>query len=91
MLPRIGTGSTVGRISISRSGDSGEAPIFTPRGSPSEKLAQRDVRPRFNFEGTEHPLVLPPTYGLAGVTNETYTAEGPISYHRRDPIEVLAW
>jgi len=24
--------------------------------------------------------VLPPAYGLAGVTNETYTAEGPISY-----------
>ena len=36
--------------------------------------------PRFNFDGTSTPLVLPPAYGLAGVTNETYTAEGPISY-----------
>ena len=26
------------------------------------------------------PLVLPPAYGLADVKNETYTAEGPISY-----------
>jgi len=26
------------------------------------------------------PLVLPPAYGLADVRNETYTAEGPISY-----------
>jgi mono/diheme cytochrome c family protein len=36
--------------------------------------------PRFNFDGKSTPLVLPPAYGLAGVTNETYTAEGPISY-----------
>jgi mono/diheme cytochrome c family protein len=36
--------------------------------------------PRFNFDGKSTPLVLPPAYGLAGVKNETYTAEGPISY-----------
>ena len=36
--------------------------------------------PRFNFDGKSTPLVLPPAYGLAQVTNETYTAEGPISY-----------
>jgi mono/diheme cytochrome c family protein len=36
--------------------------------------------PRFNFDGKSTPLVLPPAYGLQGVTNETYTAEGPISY-----------
>jgi mono/diheme cytochrome c family protein len=36
--------------------------------------------PRFNFDGKSTPLVLPPAYGLAGVTNETYTAEAPISY-----------
>ena len=36
--------------------------------------------PRFNFDGKSTPLVLPPAYGLARVTNETYTAEGPISY-----------
>ena len=36
--------------------------------------------PRFNFDGRSTPLVLPPAYGLADVTNETYTSEGPISY-----------
>ncbi len=36
--------------------------------------------PRYNIDGKSTPLVLPPAYGLANVTNETYTAEGPISY-----------
>jgi mono/diheme cytochrome c family protein len=36
--------------------------------------------PRFNQDGKSNPLVLPPAYGLAEVENETYTAEGPISY-----------
>ena len=36
--------------------------------------------PRFNLDGKNTPLVLPPAYGLASTTNETYTAEGPISY-----------
>ncbi|MGQ0649079.1 MAG: c-type cytochrome [Gemmatimonadaceae bacterium] len=36
--------------------------------------------PRYNIDGKNTPLVLPPAYGLAEVKNETYTAEGPISY-----------
>jgi cytochrome c5 len=36
--------------------------------------------PRYNQDGKSTPLVLPPAYGLADVKNETYTAEGPISY-----------
>jgi mono/diheme cytochrome c family protein len=36
--------------------------------------------PRFNHDGKSTPLVIPPAYGLAEVKNETYTAEGPISY-----------
>jgi cytochrome c5 len=36
--------------------------------------------PRYNLDGKSTPLVLPPAYGLADVKNETYTAEGPISY-----------
>jgi mono/diheme cytochrome c family protein len=36
--------------------------------------------PRFNFDGKSTPLTLPPAHGLAQVVNETYTAEGPISY-----------
>ena len=36
--------------------------------------------PRYNLDGKSTPLVIPPAYGLADVKNETYTAEGPISY-----------
>ena len=36
--------------------------------------------PRYNIDGKNTPLVLPPAYGLADIKNETYTAEGPISY-----------
>jgi mono/diheme cytochrome c family protein len=36
--------------------------------------------PRFNFDGKSTPLEIPPAYGLAAVKNETFTAEGPISY-----------
>src|SRR5690606_24301780 len=36
--------------------------------------------PRYNIDGLNTPVVLPPAYGLAEVENETYTAEGPISY-----------
>jgi mono/diheme cytochrome c family protein len=36
--------------------------------------------PRYNLDGKSTPLVLPPAYGLAAIRNETYTAEGPISY-----------
>ena len=36
--------------------------------------------PRYNQDGKSTPLVIPPAYGLAQVKNETYTAEGPLSY-----------
>ena len=36
--------------------------------------------PRYNQDGENTPLVIPPAYGLADIMNETYTAEGPISY-----------
>lgn len=36
--------------------------------------------PRFNIDGKNTPLVMPPAYGLAHVKNETYTADAPISY-----------
>jgi len=53
--------------------------------TPEQKAVLREwpagtYDPRFNFDGKSTPLVLPPAYGLAAVTNETYTAEGPISY-----------
>jgi mono/diheme cytochrome c family protein len=36
--------------------------------------------PRFNIDGKNTPIVIPPAYGLAGVSKETFTAEGPVSY-----------
>jgi hypothetical protein len=36
--------------------------------------------PRFNIDGLSTPLVIPPAYGLANVSKETFTAEGPVSY-----------
>jgi len=56
-------------------------PIYTPE----QKAVLRSwpkgtYDPRFNFDGKSTPLVLPPAHGLADVENETYSAEGPISY-----------
>jgi mono/diheme cytochrome c family protein len=36
--------------------------------------------PRFNIDGLNTPIVLPPAYGLRGVAKETFTGEGPVSY-----------
>lgn len=36
--------------------------------------------PRFNVDGINLPVVIPPAYGLQGVGFETFTGDGPISY-----------
>jgi len=36
--------------------------------------------PRFNHDGINFPVVIPPAYGLKGVGYETFTGDGPISY-----------
>jgi mono/diheme cytochrome c family protein len=36
--------------------------------------------PRFNVDGINGPVLIPPAYGLNGVGFETYTGDGPISY-----------
>ena len=36
--------------------------------------------PRFNIDGLNFPVVIPPAFGLAGVDKETYTGDGPVSY-----------
>jgi cytochrome c5 len=36
--------------------------------------------PRYHIDRQNSPVVLPPAYGLGGIENETYTAEGPLSY-----------
>ena len=57
--------------------------------SPALTAAQRAVYnswgpgrydPRFNIDGKNTPIVLPPLYGLRKVARETFTADGPISY-----------
>ncbi len=56
-------------------------PVFTAQQKQALlSWPQGTYDPRFNFDGKSTPLVLPPAYGLAQVKNETYTAEGPISY-----------
>src|SRR5213080_1550182 len=34
----------------------------------------------FNRDGINHPVLIPPAFGLHGVALETYSGEGPISY-----------
>lgn len=36
--------------------------------------------PRFDQDGINGPVIIPPAYGLNGVPVETYTGEGPVSY-----------
>ena len=36
--------------------------------------------PRYNIDGINAPVVIPPAYGLAGVPLETFTGDGPVSY-----------
>jgi mono/diheme cytochrome c family protein len=38
---------------------------------------------RWNIDGRNSPVVIPPAYGLSRVALETYTGEGPISYWNR--------
>src|SRR5688500_20315312 len=36
--------------------------------------------PRYNIDGLNTPVVLPPAYGLRDVAKETFTGDGPVSY-----------
>ena len=57
------------------------APVLTPeQKAVYESWGPGKYDPRYNQDGKSTPLVLPPAYGLAQIKNETYTAEGPISY-----------
>lgn len=65
--------------------DVGAIIALSPAITPAQKAVYSSwgpgkYDPRYNLDGTSTPLVLPPAYGLAQVENETYTAEGPISY-----------
>lgn len=36
--------------------------------------------PRFNLDGLNNPVVIPPAFGLRHVKSEIYTGDGPVSY-----------
>jgi mono/diheme cytochrome c family protein len=60
--------------------------------SPALTQAQREVYrswgpgrydPRFNIDGINAPVLIPPAYGLAGSPHATYTGDGDIKYWNR--------
>jgi cytochrome c5 len=68
-----------------RSLDVGKIIALSPAVTPEQRAVyvswgKGRYDPRFNVDGKNTPLVLPPAYGLAEVRNETYTGEAPISY-----------
>jgi mono/diheme cytochrome c family protein len=65
--------------------DVGTIVALSPAVPPDKKAVYQSwgpgkYDPRYNIDGKSTPLTIPPAYGLAEVKNETYTAEGPISY-----------
>jgi hypothetical protein len=65
--------------------DPGKIIASSPAVSAANKLVYNSwgpgfYDPRFNIDGKSTPLVIPPAYGLSGVSLETYTGDGPISY-----------
>lgn len=65
--------------------DIGAIIALSPAVTPAQKAVYSSwgpgkYDPRFNVDGKSTPIVIPPAYGLASVRNETFTAEGPISY-----------
>ena len=36
--------------------------------------------PRINLDGQNHPVVIPPAFGLRNIAKEIYTGDGPVSY-----------
>ena len=65
--------------------DVGAIVALSPAITPAQQAVYKSwgpgkYDPRYNIDGKNTPLVLPPAYGLASVKNEVYTAEGPISY-----------
>jgi len=65
--------------------DPGAIIALSPALSPAQKAVYNSwgpgrYDPRFNIDGINGPVVIPPAYGLKGVPFEIYTGDGPISY-----------
>ena len=65
--------------------DPGKIIALSPNVSATNKMVYNGwgagkYDPRFNIDGMNDPVVIPPAFGLAGVALETFTGDGPISY-----------
>jgi hypothetical protein len=65
--------------------DPGRIIALSPALTPAQKAVYNSwgpgfYDPRFNVDGVNLPVRIPPAYGLQGVGFEIYTGDGPISY-----------
>lgn len=65
--------------------NSGAIIALSPALTPAQKQVYNSWGPgmhdpRFNIDGINLPVVIPPAFGLQNVGFETYTGDGPISY-----------
>ena len=65
--------------------DVGAVVALSPALTPGQKMVYNSwgpgmYDPRFNQDGLNIPVVLPPAFGLRHVELETYTGDGPVSY-----------
>jgi cytochrome c553 len=65
--------------------DVGAIISLSPAVTPSQKMVYGSwgpgmYDPRFNIDGKNIPVVIPPAFGLRHVAREVYTGDGPVSY-----------
>jgi hypothetical protein len=65
--------------------DPGRIIALSPALTPAQKAVYNSwgpgfYDPRFNVDGINLPVLIPPVFGLQGVGFEIYTGDGPISY-----------
>lgn len=58
---------------------------LSPTPTPAQKAVYNSwgpgkYDPRFNIDGLNMPVVIPPAFGLRNVKREIYTGDGPVSY-----------
>jgi len=65
--------------------DVGKIVALSPTPTPAQKAVYNSwgpgkYDPRFNIDGLNMPVVIPPAFGLRDVKREIYTGDGPVSY-----------
>jgi mono/diheme cytochrome c family protein len=57
------------------------SPVITPaQKAVYQSWGPGRYDPRFNIDGINMPVVIPPAFGLRGVEREIFTGDGPVSY-----------